>query len=99
MCHAASAFFASPYEESAILTIDGAGEWTTSMRAYGKGNKITKLGTVDTPHSLGAFYQAVSRHLGFKYIEGPGKLMGLASYGNHNSEQYHKMKPLSKTNR
>ena len=96
MCHAASAFFPSPFEEAAILTIDGAGEWTTSLTGYGKGNKITKLSTVDTPHSLGAFYQAVSRHLGFKLIEGPGKLMGLASYGNHDSEQYEKMKKLMK---
>lgn len=96
LCHAASAFYPSPFEESAILTIDGAGEWTTSLTGYGKGNKITKLGTVDTPHSLGAFYQAISRHLGFKLIEGPGKLMGLASYGNHDSEEYEKMKPLVK---
>jgi carbamoyltransferase len=94
MCHAASAFYPSPFEEAAILTIDGAGEWTTSMTAYGKGNKITKLSTVDTPYSLGAFYQAVSRHLGFKLIEGPGKLMGLASYGKHDSEEYTKMKKL-----
>lgn len=94
MCHAASAFFPSPFEESAILTIDGAGEWTTSLAAHGKGNKINKLRTVDTPYSLGAFYQAISRHLGFKYIEGPGKLMGLASYGDHNSGEYEKMKKL-----
>jgi len=94
MCHAASAFFCSPFEEAAIMTVDGAGEWTTSMRAYGKGNSISKLGTVDTPHSLGAFYQAVSRHVGFKLIEGPGKLMGLASYGNPTSVVYDKMKKL-----
>ena len=96
LCHAASAFYPSPFQESAILTIDGAGEWTTSMTAYGKGNRISKISEVVTPHSLGAFYQAVSRHLGFKLIEGPGKLMGLASYGKHDSEEYRKMKPLVK---
>lgn len=95
-CHAASAFFPTPYEDAAILTIDGAGEWTTSMLAHGKGNEIRKISTVDTPYSLGAFYQAVSRHLGFKLIEGPGKLMGLASYGQQDSDAYQKMKKLVK---
>lgn len=94
LTHAASAFFVSPFEKAAILTLDGAGEWATCIQAVGEGNKITKLGTVNTPHSLGAFYQAVSRHLGFKLIEGPGKLMGLASYGEHDSEEYQKMKKL-----
>ena len=96
MCHAASAFYPSGYDEAAIFTIDGAGEWTTSLQAHGKGNKITKLSTVDTPYSLGAFYQAVSRHLGFKLIEGPGKLMGLASYGKRDTDVYKKMKQLVK---
>lgn len=96
MCHAASAFYPSGYEDGAIFTIDGAGEWTTSLQAYGKGNRITKLGSVDTPYSLGAFYQAVSRHLGFKLIEGPGKLMGLASYGKPDTAVYKKMKELVK---
>lgn len=94
MCHAASAFFPSPFEEAAILTIDGAGEWATSMLAYGKGNQIKKINTVNTPFSLGAFYQAISIHLGFKLIEGPGKLMGLASYGDPNSPVYDQMKKL-----
>lgn len=93
-CHAASAYYPTPYEDAAILTIDGAGEWTTSMLAHGQGNQIKKISTVDTPYSLGAFYQAVSRHLGFKLISGPGKLMGLASYGDGNSEEYEKMKKL-----
>jgi carbamoyltransferase len=94
LCHAASAFFPSPFEEAAILTIDGAGEWATTLMGYGKGNNIQKLGTVNTPYSLGAFYQAVSIHLGFKLIEGPGKLMGLASYGNANSSVYTEMKKI-----
>lgn len=94
MCHAASCFYPSEFEEAAILTIDGAGEWSTTMMASGQGNRIRKLGTVNTPHSLGAFYQAISRYLGFKLIEGPGKLMGLASYGKRNSAEYEKMKEL-----
>jgi carbamoyltransferase len=93
-CHAASAFYPTPYDDAAILTIDGAGEWTTSMLAHGKGNSITRIGGVNTPYSLGAFYQAVSRHLGFRLIEGPGKLMGLASYGNPDTDVYQKMRKL-----
>jgi carbamoyltransferase len=94
LCHAASAFYPTNFEDAAILTIDGAGEWTTSLLAHGKGNTITKIGSVDTPYSLGAFYQAISRHLGFKLIEGPGKLMGLASYGNPDTEIYKKMREI-----
>lgn len=95
-CHAASAFYPTAFEDAAILTIDGAGEWTTSMLAHGKGNSITRIGGVNTPYSLGAFYQAVSRHLGFRLIEGPGKLMGLASYGNPDTDAYRKMRSLVK---
>ena len=91
LCHAASAFFPSPFEESAILTIDGAGEWATTLLAEGKVNNIRKIQTVKTPYSLGAFYQAVSIHLGFKLIEGPGKMMGLASYGNPDGKVYEQM--------
>lgn len=96
MCHAASCFYPSPFEDAAILTIDGAGEWSTTMLARGVGNKIQKLQTIDTPHSLGAFYQSVARYLGFKLIEGPGKLMGLASYGQRNSKEYFRLKKLVK---
>ncbi len=94
LCHAASAYYPTPYEDAAILTLDGAGEWSTVLRAHAKGNTIKKIGSVDTPYSLGAFYQAVSRHLGFKLIEGPGKLMGLASYGRHSSPVYDKMRKI-----
>ena len=95
-CHAASAFYPTTFDDAAILTIDGAGEWTTSLLAHGKGNVIRRISSVDTPNSLGAFYQAISRHLGFKLIEGPGKLMGLASYGNPRSEAYQQMRRLVK---
>ncbi len=94
LCHAASAFYPSSFEEAAILTIDGAGEWATTLLAKGSNNRISKLRNVNTPYSLGAFYQAISMHLGFKLIEGPGKLMGLASYGNPDTEVYTKMKAL-----
>jgi len=94
MCHAASAFYPSGFDEAAILTYDGAGEWATTLLGYGYGNKIKKYHTIDTPHSLGAPYQAISRFLGFSYGEGPGKLMGLASYGKRNSEEYKKLKKL-----
>ena len=94
VCHAASAFYPSGWDEAAILTIDGAGEWSTCLLAHGKGTTIKKLGEVKTPYSLGAFYQAISMHLGFKLIEGPGKMMALASYGNADGEAYHQLKKL-----
>lgn len=93
-CHAASTFYPSGFDEAAILTIDGAGEWATGILAHGKGNTITKLGSVNTPFSLGAFYQAISMHLGFKLIEGPGKMMALASFGNADGEVYQKLHQL-----
>jgi carbamoyltransferase len=94
LCHAASAFYPSPFEDAAIMTIDGAGEWTTTLLAQGQGNKIKKIATVDTPYSLGAFYQAISMHLGFKLIEGTGKMMALAAFGNPNGEVYQKLRSL-----
>jgi carbamoyltransferase len=93
-CHAASAFYPTEFEDAAILTVDGAGEWSTAMLAHGRGNDIRRLAAVNTPHSLGAFYQAVARHLGFALIEGPGKLMGLASYGDRAAAVYHRMREL-----
>jgi len=94
MSHAASCYYPSGFEKAAILTIDGAGEWSTCMLGYGDGLQINTLDTVDTPYSLGAFYQAISRYLGFKLLEGPGKLMGLAPYGDKKSNEYYKLKKL-----
>lgn len=94
MCHAASAFYPSPFDEAAIMTVDGAGEWTTAMLAAGRGTRIEKIATVDTPHSLGAFYNAIARYLGFDHLEGPGKLMGLASYGDRGAEEYRKLRSM-----
>ena len=79
--HASSAFYPSPYKESAILTIDGVGEWATTSLAYGDGNKIKILKEINFPHSLGLLYSAFTYYTGFKVNSGEYKLMGLAPYG------------------
>jgi carbamoyltransferase len=79
--HAASAFFPCPYEEAAILTLDGVGEWTTSAWGIGRGNKIELKEHVRFPHSLGLLYSAFTYYCGFKVNSGEYKLMGLAPYG------------------
>ena len=79
--HAASAFYPSPFEEAAILTVDGAGEWTTTAISYGNGNKLDILETLEFPHSLGLLYSAFTYYCGFKINSGEYKLMGLAPYG------------------
>jgi len=79
--HAASAFFASPFDDAAILTIDGVGEWTTTSYGYGRGNKITLTHEIKFPHSLGLLYSAFTQYLGFKVNSGEYKVMGLAPYG------------------
>lgn len=87
LSHAASAFYPSPYDEAAILTIDGVGEWATSTIGYGKGNKIKILKEMRFPHSVGLLYSAFTYYLGFKVNSGEYKLMGLAPYGDPGSEQ------------
>lgn len=79
--HLASAFFASPFNESAILSIDGSGDFTTTMIATGKGNKIEVLDSVDFPVSCGLFYTAFTQFLGFPHYGDEYKVMGLAPYG------------------
>lgn len=79
--HLASAFFASPFEESAILSIDGSGDFTTTMLAYGKGNKINVLDSLNFPVSAGLFYTAFTQYLGFPHYGDEYKVMGLAPYG------------------
>jgi len=79
--HAASAFFASPFDEAAILTVDGVGEWTTTSWGMGKGNAITFGEEIHFPHSLGLFYSAFTYYTGFKVNSGEYKVMGLAPYG------------------
>lgn len=87
LSHAASAFFPSPFEEAAILTVDGVGEWTTTSISHGRGNGITALREVHFPHSLGLLYSAFTAYCGFKVNSGEYKLMGLAPYGNAHAEQ------------
>ena len=80
--HAASAFFPSPFESAAILTLDGVGEWTTTSLAMGKGNELEVLKEIHFPHSLGLLYSSITYYLGFKVNSGEYKVMGLAPYGN-----------------
>ena len=79
--HAASAFFPSPFEEAAILTLDGVGEWATSTWGFGKGNRIELRREIRFPHSLGLLYSAFTYYTGFEVNSGEYKLMGLAPYG------------------
>jgi carbamoyltransferase len=81
LSHAASAFYASPFEEAAVLTIDGVGEWATTTLAHGKGSALEVLSEIHFPHSLGLLYAAFTYYTGFKVNSGEYKLMGLAPYG------------------
>jgi len=87
LSHAASAFFPSPYEEAAILTIDGVGEWATTTISKGNGKNITILKEIQYPHSLGLLYSAFTYYCGFRVNSGEYKLMGLAPYGQAESNQ------------
>ena len=87
LSHAASAFYPSPYQEAAILTIDGVGEWATASICHGKDNKITMLKEMKFPHSVGLLYSAFTYYLGFRVNSGEYKLMGLAPYGNPAAKQ------------
>ena len=81
LSHAAHAFYTSPFEESAILTIDGVGEWSTTSYGHASNDSIKITNDIRWPHSLGLFYSAFTYFLGFKVNEGEYKLMGLSSYG------------------
>ncbi|KAA0991565.1 carbamoyltransferase family protein [Dyadobacter aurulentus] len=82
LSHAASAFYPSPFQKAAILTIDGVGEWATASICLGEGRNITILKELKFPHSLGLLYSAFTYFLGFRVNSGEYKLMGLAPYGN-----------------
>ncbi|MBU0485632.1 MAG: carbamoyltransferase [Proteobacteria bacterium] len=92
--HAASAFYPSPFEEAAILTIDGVGEWTTTSIGHGKDREISFLRELNFPHSIGLLYSAFTYYLGFKVNSGEYKLMGLAPYGNKAGESLQVYKRL-----
>jgi len=79
--HLASAFFASPFEEAALLSIDGSGDFTTTMLGVGKGTHIDVIDSVDFPHSIGVFYSSLTQYLGFPHYGDEYKIMGLAPYG------------------
>ena len=81
LSHAASAFFPSPFEEAAVLTMDGVGEWATTSLARGKGNHLEITKEIHFPHSLGLLYSAFTYYTGFKVNSGEYKVMGLAPYG------------------
>ncbi|MCH7972516.1 MAG: carbamoyltransferase [Bacteroidetes bacterium] len=85
--HAASAFYPSPYNEAAILTMDGVGEWTTTSYGAGNGNKIEIRADIKFPHSLGLLYSAFTYYTGFKVNSGEYKVMGLAPYGEPKYKQ------------
>ncbi len=87
LSHAASAFYPSPFEDAAILTIDGVGEWATTTICSGHGNDIKILRELPFPHSVGLLYSAFTYYLGFRVNSGEYKLMGLAPYGIQKSEQ------------
>ena len=87
LSHAASAFYPSPFEEAAILTIDGVGEWATTTIGQGRGREITIHQELRFPHSVGLLYSAFTYYTGFRVNSGEYKLMGLAPYGNRDASQ------------
>jgi carbamoyltransferase len=87
LSHAASAYYPSPFDNAAILTVDGVGEWATSTIGHGKGNDISILRELHFPHSVGLLYSAFTYYIGFRVNSGEYKLMGLAPYGSASSEQ------------
>lgn len=82
LSHAASAFFPSPFDNAAVLTMDGVGEWATTSLAIGMGNNLSVTNEIHFPHSLGLLYSAITYYIGFKVNSGEYKVMGLAPYGN-----------------
>jgi carbamoyltransferase len=87
LSHAASAFFPSPFESAAVVTVDGVGEWSTTTICKGSGKNLDLMREITFPHSLGLLYSAFTAYCGFKVNSGEYKLMGLAPYGSPNSEE------------
>jgi carbamoyltransferase len=92
LSHAASAFYPSPFQEAAILTVDGVGEWATSTIGHGDGSKIEIKKELHFPHSIGLLYSAFTYYTGFRVNSGEYKLMGLAPYGDPDSIQTREFK-------
>lgn len=97
LSHAASAFYPSSFDEAAIITLDGVGEWATLSICHGKGKDIRILKELDFPHSLGLLYSAFTYYCGFEVNSGEYKLMGLAPYGNRDGAECRKMVDIIKT--
>jgi len=97
LSHAASAYYASPFPEAAVLTLDGVGEWATMSMSKGDGKSLTLLKQLDFPHSLGLLYSAFTYYCGFTVNGGEYKLMGLAPYGNRESAEYARITEVIKT--
>ena len=98
LAHSASAFYPSPFEKAAVLTIDGVGEWATASISLGEGKDITTIKELHFPHSVGLFYSAITYYLGFRVNSGEYKVMGLAPYGNKGSKEVENYKKLLKEN-
>lgn len=94
LSHAASAFYPSPYKKAAVITLDGVGEWATTSISLGEENSIKMLKEMQFPHSVGLLYSSFTYFLGFKVNSGEYKLMGLAPYGNPESDQVKKFKEI-----
>jgi carbamoyltransferase len=84
LSHASSTFYCSPFDEAAILTVDGVGEWTTAGLGVGRGTDIKLIKEIRFPHSLGLLYSAFTAFLGFEVNEGEYKVMGMAPFGRPN---------------
>jgi carbamoyltransferase len=95
LSHGASAFYPSPFEDAAILTIDGVGEWATTTIGHGHANGIKMLKELHFPHSLGLLYSAFTYYTGFTVNSGEYKLMGLAPYGNPDDEQTRRFRDIT----
>ena len=89
LSHAASAFYPSPFDDAAVLTMDGVGEWATTSAAVGDGNRLEIFQEIHFPHSLGLLYSAFTYYTGFKVNSGEYKVMGLAPYGEPRFAQAH----------
>jgi carbamoyltransferase len=96
LSHAASAYYPAPFEESVIITLDGVGEWATASICLGKGNQIKILKELRFPHSVGLLYSSFTYYLGFRVNSGEYKLMGLAPYGNPDSDRVERFERIIK---
>lgn len=98
LSHGASAFYPSPFDEAAIVTLDGVGEWATASICHGQGRKIRSLRELRFPHSIGLLYSAFTQFLGFRVNSGEYKLMGLAPYGDPDGERTARFEALIREN-